>query len=329
MIHIDGLLYLEYEELVPNVIPEGTYNTMRTRDKFSVYGRGGNGSAVLIDYESLPEGYKEKVKVYYGDPYEYASKQPILDTIEPNPEARKYFQSIVLSNGNKLPSNSVGIDGKERINYVSRYTENVEWLDMLVRLTTDNATLKREFNMKIEAFYKVAASLVKVEMKSKESHLRLPASGDRLRREVSKYRKLGGENAWDSQVEYHRFGSNFSMKISSEISRNILKKMISEGHHDTIVATGYNFWAGSNNHQEITPDTVKNWRVRWDNELTLERDGIAEVNNKLSKKIKGKRPSAPLLLTNSDDNVWDVYFHVPEVREIIKGKEVVVQAENK
>lgn len=61
----------------------------------------------------------------------------------------------------------------------------------------------------------------------------------------------------------------------------------------------------------ITPEAVGYWRKKWHNELILERDGISKTYTKLSKQGKRKRPSAPLLLINSDDNVMDIYFRAP------------------
>ena len=232
MIHIDGLLYLEHGELVPNVIPEGTYNTMRARGKFSVYGRGGNGSAVLIDYESLPEGYKEKVKAYYGDPYEYASKQPILDSIEPNPEAERFFLDFMLPNGAKLPNSDKDVDGKTRINYVKRYKENAEWLDMLVRMTLDKRTLKKELNISLAAFWESAAYLIKTRKVS------LPGNARRLKDKTKQYKNEG----YECLVETHKFGNNHSEKVSDEEARAVLLKLLCHKNNfdDTFIASRYN-----------------------------------------------------------------------------------------
>jgi hypothetical protein len=53
---------------------------------------------------------------------------------------------------------------------------------------------------------------------------------------------------------------------------------------------------------------VAYWRKKTALFTTLTRDGSAVNYNTYSKRIQRQRPSAPLLLVNSDDNVLDLYF---------------------
>jgi hypothetical protein len=102
--HDNHILCLEYAELVPDIAPSGTYDSLKNRGNITVYGRASFENGVLIDYESLPEKYKAKVKEKYGDPYVYITKQPLVDWVNANRDfdANRYFDNYELPNGCRL-----------------------------------------------------------------------------------------------------------------------------------------------------------------------------------------------------------------------------------
>lgn len=110
MEYINGkTLCLEYDELVPVIVSSlDSYKKLRGRGQISVWvvfqdgtaikdGVGGNGRKVLIEFESMPPKYKQAVRKHYGDPYAYASKQPILNSLQWDFEAEKYYRDYILS----------------------------------------------------------------------------------------------------------------------------------------------------------------------------------------------------------------------------------------
>ena len=130
-------LCLEYGELVPEVMGKPTYDQAKSRGNIKVHGRGGNGSKILIEFESLPPKYKGMVRDIYGDPYVYASKQPIINSLLWDHKAQQYYSEYTLPNGDSLPASDTDVTGKQQINYVHRYTEAASWLNLMIRLTTD------------------------------------------------------------------------------------------------------------------------------------------------------------------------------------------------
>lgn len=303
MVYIESSLCLEYNELVPMVMSKDSYRHHKENNNITCHGSGGNGRKVYVSFNSLPSKFKESVKNYYGCPYNYASRQPILQALQIDTEAENFYQNYTLPNGLKLPSSNYNIDGKEQINYVKRYSDAANWLNMLIRLTEDKATLKRELNITVGKFWEASIALMKTKKIS------LPYSYKRLKEKIKGYQAEG----YEYLIEKHKFGNDYSKKIVGEVAEALLKELLTlrNKHADTTIALEYNKWAVNNNLKTITPEAVGYWRKKWHNELILEREGMGKTYTKLSKQGKRKRPSAPLLLINSDDNVLDVYFKAP------------------
>jgi len=303
MVYLDGSLCLEYNELVPMVMSKDSYRHHKENNNIKAIGSGGNGRKVYVSYNSLPAKFKEGVQNYYGCPYNYASRQPILQAVKLDTNAEHFYQNFTLPNGLKLPSSNYNIDGKKQINYVQRYTEAASWLNMLIRLTNDKTTLKSELNISVGKFWEASIAL----MKTKK--VNLPYSYKRLKEKIKGYQAEG----YEYLIETHKFGNDYSKKIVGEVAEALLKELLTlrNKHADTTIALEYNKWAVNNDLQPITPEAVGYWRKKWHNELILEREGMSKTYTKLSKQGKRKRPSSPLLLVNSDDNVLDVYFKAP------------------
>jgi hypothetical protein len=296
----NDILCLEYEEFVPIIMVKNTYDRYKQRGNITVHGIGGNGRKVLIEYESLPSKYKQAVKKHYGDPYEYAAKQPILNSLEWDTKALDFYNSYVLPNGDKLPNSDTDLRGRPQINYVHRYTTNATWLNMLGRLMTDKRALKRELNISIMQFWETATDMIRIK------EVDLPKNARRLKDKLKSYRQGG----YESLIEVHKFGNSHSKKVADEEAEALLQELLAHRNRfdDTVIADTYNRWAQETNRKTITPAAVGYWRKKWQNRLMLERDGLGKTSSKLSKQIKRKRASAPLLFINSDDNVMDAFF---------------------
>lgn len=309
MHYLGDILCLEYDELVCSAIIDkpDTYNKLRQRGNITVHGVGGNGRKVLIEYESMPQKYKGMVSEHYGDPYQYASKQPILDALIWDDEAYSFYSQYVLPNGNCLPFADKDLRGNAQINYVNRYTQNATWLNMLGRMTADKATLKKELNISVTDFWQTVSDLVRIK------EVKIPINPRKLKDKLKEYKQVrddhGTHAAYEFLIEKHKFGNAHSKKVADEVAESVLKELLSKNHDDVIVQMAYNEWAKETGREILrTSQAVHYRRKQWRNELMLERNGIDAVNNALSKKIKGFRPTAPLLLVNSDDNVLDTYF---------------------
>lgn len=304
----NNILCLTYDELVPAILNRDNYYHHRDKGNITVHGTGGNGRIVLIEFETLPPKYKLLVRKVYGDPYVYVAKQPILNSLEFDHKAQQFYMDYELPNGDRLPATDKDINGKEQINYVNRYTLSATWLNMLDRLMADKRALKRELNISITDFWDTASEMIKIKK------VDLPAHPRRLKAKLKEYTSQPNQEAkYEFLIEKHKFGNTSASKVNDEAAEALLMKMLSfrNLHDDTIIAEKYNLWAIETDRPTITAATVGYRRKMWANMLKFEREGSGVTYNQLSKRSKRKRPSAPLLLVNSDDNVMDVYFQLP------------------
>lgn len=105
---LENILYLTACEYIKDdkgngIVPLNTYSGQRQRGKIKTIGRGGNGSQVYIEFDSLPPLYKQLVFEKYGDPYEYASLQPLRDLCNRiDVKAIEFFDRYLKPNGHPL-----------------------------------------------------------------------------------------------------------------------------------------------------------------------------------------------------------------------------------
>lgn len=201
-----NILCLEYDELVPAVMNADNYQYHRKNENITVYGRGGNGREVLIDYESLSTKHKEAVHKLYGDPYLYIKKQPVLDYVKLNRDynALDFYTKHRLPTGQPLPI--------EPVNYVLKYTDAATWLNAIAHYTSDKRALKRDLNIAVGEFWTMVSSLVI------SKNIDIPTSEKRLKLRLKDYQ----ENGYQSLVETWRFANTNSKKRNDSIETVIL-----------------------------------------------------------------------------------------------------------
>lgn len=297
-------LCLEYNEFA-QIVPKGTYDSLKSRGNIVVHGRGGNGSDVLIEYDTLPKKYQDDVKRIFGDPYQYITNQPIKNLLIEDLKAEQFYRDYTLPNGLKLPAQDKDVKGKPVTNYVKEYALAASWLNNIINLTENKRALKDQLNISVAVFWE------RIMMILKADGVRLPASERRLKDAIKRYKN----NGYESLIESFRFGNTNSRKVNSEVAEALLLELLSHDHqHDyTIVAKAYNEWATVNNHAPITDRAVSYWAIKYKHLITAKREGNAKNYNRFNKQILRSRPSAPLLLINSDDNVLDLYFFEEKV----------------
>lgn len=288
--HNKNILCLEYDEYIDCFSIE-IYKSDKKRGKLTTYGVGGNGRQVLIDYEALPTDRKQTIKIKYGNPYEYIAKQPLAEYAKINWdwEAERFYNDYVLPNRTRLPEVNV-----------EKYTKSATWIKAIQYFINDRRALKQELNISIEAFWNIACDLIRTHEVS------LPTTPRKLKDKLTDFKTEG----YSLLVEAWRFGNSNSKKVNDKVSESLLIQMIAHPHKhdDTIIAIKYNEWAEKNGYEAITPGTVAYRRKQNAILTTLTRDGSGINYNQFSKRIQRERPSAPLLLINSDDNVLDLYF---------------------
>lgn len=303
-------LCLEYNEFVPRIMSKPAYDQAKSRGNIIVHGRGGNGNTILIEYDTLPKKYQEEVRKEFGDPKKYIVIQPIKALIQTDLKAERFFREYKLSNGLKLPDQEFDLKGKPQINYVKQYTQAASYLNTITSLLKDKRSLKDELNVTIAVFWERLFDLMKAE------NVRLPLSEKRLNQKIKQYKEEG----YECLIETFRFGNSNSKKVDDDVAEALLLEMLNHDHqHDySRIAIAYNVWAKEAGKPTITEGTVSYWARKNAHLITQNREGKAINYNRFNKQIKRDRPSAPLLLINSDDNVLDLYF---QDKKIVKYRD--------
>ncbi len=199
-----SILCLESTEFIGVVVPGSTYDSWRTRGKIKVHGRGGNGRRVLIEYESIKEPWaRELIYSIYGDPYQYASLQPLRDLInrvEIKVKARHFFDHYTKPNGDLLDDH-----------LKNEYVKAAAVMSMIDYAYENKKWLKKELKLEIKKFWDIVGTMK--ETKDAE----LPTS----------YRHLQPRyNAWKAQgfagLVTKKIGNSNSLKAGDEVVNLIL-----------------------------------------------------------------------------------------------------------
>lgn len=307
--NIIALTYNEYVEL----FGLNSYKNDKRRNNITVHGLGGNGRKVYIEYETLKEGRKEVIIAKYGNPYEYLAKKPVLDSINWDYEAQKFYEHYVLPNGLKLPACDKDSSGKRQINYVDRYTRAASWLNMLASFTSDKKALKQELKINLTVFWDIVTELIRKE------EIGIPGNAKRLKEKLRQYQEQTDPvQQYELLIEKFRFGNGNSKKIKGEQAEAILLKLLSDPrkHDYTVVAAAYNKFAESNGQQQVTPGAIGYFKNKNEHILAASRDGRKNAYTKYSKHIQRDRASAPLLFINADDNCLDLFFETESWTEL-------------
>lgn len=242
---------------------------------------------LLIDFESLHPNKKKLVTDFFGNPYDFISKEPIRKMVVRDMKAEAFYLEYVCDDKKKLPSD-----------IVEKYTVAASWLNMLVKAQDDFKIIKKDLNLSAARFWLNIGEMITNE------NIDLPANYKRLREKIAAYRDH------NYPVLIHKqFGNGNSKKVDDEVSESLLLELISQPNTDDYkVCNQYNNWALNAGKEQISISTVGVWRRRHDNLVRLSRHGNANNYNTYGKHIPRKRPSAPLVLLEHDDNELDLFF---------------------
>lgn len=299
---LDNKLFLEIADLVESGVSEKyLWKAKSTGVKsFTFCQDPSDGRKVLVEWETLKANYKEMVQRRFGNPYDYLVKEPIRKMVVKDLQAESYFLQYRYEGNRSLP-----------IETVQRYTAAASWLNMLIKAEADKKEIKRLLNLSLMDFWLKVCEVLQAD------RIDLPYSYKRLREKIKEYQVQSY-----SCLIHKTYGKANALKVKSEVSQALLLELIAQPYHDDVViCRQYNAWAEKNGHKTITPDTVGNWRRNNEVLILAQKKGVAAFYNAAGKVIGRERPSAPMLLWNSDDNNFDLYFRGEQANK--KGHTII------
>lgn len=204
---LEGFEFINSGNNPGGLIPRGTYDALKSRNQIIVHGRGGNGSQVLIEYETLPTAYKALVQKRFGDPYEYMAKDPIRNLIKPDAEAISFFENYKLPNGKPLKE-------KHRIEYAN----NAAILKVIDNLKADKTALKKQ-NLTMETLW---AAICEIASDFKK---RFPNSLPKSDRRLKPLYKAYKQNGYAALIS-GKYLNNNRRKVDEDLENLILSLYI-------------------------------------------------------------------------------------------------------
>lgn len=177
-----------------------SYKNLRKRKQL-VATRSCPGRPVEIEFESLPDRFKQHLNSFYGDVYAYEKECGLFDLLKPDQAAVYFYQEFIIpSTGLSLPQETI-----------SQYIEAAQWMNLALDFDKNkpNKTIAKVYTSnQWEAFLKVA------DLKG----IKIPAS-------YSKFRKLLNQYA----------GRNYEVLISKKFGNKNTEK-ICEGAAKWLIA---------------------------------------------------------------------------------------------
>lgn len=200
-------------------------------------GRGGNGNSVLIKYESLPPAYKQLVKDRFGDPYEYAAKQPIRDLIQIDENVRQFFENY----------DGVGLEYEDKM----KYTNDAAILKAFYKLLSNKKQLKEMLHISIGAFWQKACEIVKDVQHQYPNTL--PTSERRLKPRYNDFVKSAFDPA--TLIDGRKYNTTNNRKVDDEFEWLIMSLFVQR--HRPYKLEAYNDYLAFLRGEVIIMDTRK------------------------------------------------------------------------
>lgn len=293
---INGKPYIEHSELCKVGVPKGTLDAAinRESDSWNFINDPFDHRKVLVDYLTMKPCYQNKVKAHFGCPYQYLAAQVIKPLLEDNPADVAFLHNYRLPNGNNIDSVSM-----------AEYIAACKWLHFLAGANIRK--IKATGYTTAADFYLAVLNLLKTD------NIRLPHNYSKLLRKVSAYKKQG------AVVVIHGGSGKASnnRKVVDYFCESLLLELISHYNQfeDPFVALKYNEAAAARGYKSITAATVGYYRRERNMLIASGREGSAVWRNKYDRVIHRSRPTAPLLLINSDDLDLDLYFQEARIND--------------
>lgn len=298
MLYFNNILCIEGGELIRSdrnpdgLMPIGTYTSLAHRGRMNIVRRASYCSPALVEYDSLPKRYREAWEAQHGDPRAKRKFAPFAERLKEDADAYNVFTSYTYDGGRKLPDEAI-----------VRYCNDAMILntvrETLEVMTAARKAARQPMTGKWDEILKLVDG-VRADYPNN-----LPKTAITLKR---KYQRYIAEGYYS--LIHAGFGNQNRTKVKSEVDRAVLLDILSHGNQipATVAADTYNIWAKSHQVQPITPRTVLNYMTENAVEIDAYRRGSKAWADDFDPVVRRFRPTAPLLLVNSDDNDLDLYF---------------------
>lgn len=187
------------------VMTLSNYKQLVARKRLNVIRQGrGLGGYVRIEYDSVPERFRERFVAKYGNPAEAMQEKCMGDAIKIDKAARDFFEAHLLPTGEHLP-----------VEKIEEYTINASVLNELVEMLNDRAAMRKALGGNAMRVWETISGTVE-RFRDKPGHT-LPTSLPRLKAKINEYRR----ESYECLIS-RKFGNENTLKITKEAGDQII-----------------------------------------------------------------------------------------------------------
>ena len=191
------------------IFSKANYDQLVSRGSINVVRRGCINTPALIDYKSMPERFRKRIEMEFGDIIKKPTSSIIEQYIYDDIKAMEFFSSYQLTNGDYLPA-------KEENNVVKEYYTNAIILNSIHGVLTGRKTMRKALGGTQAGIWNNISCQVQNLDNEKYPHT-LPANERRLKEKYNTYLNEG------YQCLIHKnYCNNFARKVDSQLERLIL-----------------------------------------------------------------------------------------------------------
>lgn len=291
-----SILTVEASWLISSgLMTASSYAKHAQRGNIRIARRGGYMQPALVDYESLPQRYKDMIQEKIGNPYHCPNDNILTNHLVPSAEAADYYENYKVDDGRHLPSKTV-----------RQYHAEASILDAISTIVAlrkgKRSALGHITNStagKMKEWERLADMVALLNVDRWPHHL--PTNARALERKWKAYKKDGYEALIHGQWKN---GQRNATALKTEQERNLLLQLVSDPRnlYDTQVAQLYNAQRAEGS-RPITDRIVATFRRTHEQDIYARRHGATDFRNRRLMTVKRSAPSAPLYLWTLDG--WD------------------------
>lgn len=281
-----------------DIITQGNYNKMSATHKIHVLRRGCNATPALVEYESLPERFKQKVKDIVGDPYKIVKQNRIAELIEDSLEASKFFDEFITAEGKYLPVE------KRREYYV-----NAIVLNAVRAFENQHKSQRAKIGGRKARVIDFAIEAIS-DLDRSRYPFNLPDNARAFERKYRDYCKNGYESLVHNA---YKNGAKNAAAVTKE-GEQVLMTMFAHPNNlnNEQIARMYGEIAEVHGWKTISASAVAVWREKLDSVTYAGRHGVRAFKNDRAMQVKRSLPSFPLAMWSLDG--WDVELFYKSTR---------------
>jgi hypothetical protein len=161
------------------VMSKPNYDKLSRLAKINILRPGkGLDHPALVEYESLPQRFKERFKLIWGDPYETIKESMMRDDVVTDCRAREFYAEYLLPDGTHIPDK-----------FQEEYTRNASVLNLLIEILNYRKAMRNAMQNPQSGLWETIYGTVD-KLRNDPGHT-LPESRARLRDKINEYKKKG------------------------------------------------------------------------------------------------------------------------------------------